>query len=73
MDYVKLVNIDLSKFDDPVGRKELAKDLFEAATGHGFMTLTNYGISDETYERQMRIANAVLTLPPEEKAPYEGW
>lgn len=72
MDYVKLVNLDLSKFDDPVGRQELADSLYEAATGYGFLTLTNHGISDEVYQRQMQIANAVMTLPPEEKAPYEG-
>ena len=72
MDYVKLVNLDLSKFDDPVGRQELAKDLYEAATGYGFLTVTNHGISDETYMRQMQLANATMTLPPEEKAPYEG-
>lgn len=72
MDYVDLVNIDLAKFDDPEGRKQLAKDLYEAATGYGFLTLTNHGISDETYQRQMRIANAAMTLKPDEKAPYEG-
>lgn len=72
MDYVDLVNIDLAKFDDPAGRKQLAKDLYEAATGYGFLTLTNHGISDETYQRQMRIANAAMTLKPDEKAPYEG-
>ena len=54
MDYVKLVNLDLSKFDDPVGRQELARELYEAATGYGFLTLTNHGISDEVYQRQMR-------------------
>ena len=72
VDYVDLVNLDLSKFDDPVGRKELARELYEAATGYGFLTLTNHGISDEIYMRQMRISNAVMTLPPEKKAPYEG-
>ncbi|KAI0896214.1 gibberellin 2-oxidase [Annulohypoxylon nitens] len=71
LDYVKLVNLDLSKFDDPAGREELARELYEAATGYGFLTLTNHGISDEVYERQMQIANAVMTLPPEEKVPYE--
>ncbi|EHY55602.1 hypothetical protein HRR83_007816 [Exophiala dermatitidis] len=71
LEYVKLVNIDLAKFDDPEGRKELARDLYEAATGHGFLTLTNHGISDEVYMRQMTLANAAMTLPPEEKAPYE--
>ncbi|TEA21723.1 hypothetical protein C8034_v004638 [Colletotrichum sidae] len=72
LDYVDLVNLDLSQFDDPAGRKQLAKDLYEAATGYGFLTLTNHGISDETYQRQMRIANAAMTLRPEDKAPYEG-
>jgi isopenicillin N synthase-like dioxygenase len=72
VDYVKLVNLDLSKFDDPVGRQELAKDLYEAATGYGFLTLTNHGITNEMYSRQMQISNAMMTLPPSEKAPYEG-
>lgn len=72
MDYVKLVNLDLSKFDTQAGRQELAKDLYEAATGYGFLTLSNHGISDEVYARQMQIANAMMTLPAEEKAPYEG-
>ncbi|KAJ0311312.1 hypothetical protein COL5a_002271 [Colletotrichum fioriniae] len=71
LDYVDLVNIDLSKFDTPEGLQQLAKDLYEAATGYGFLYLTNHGISNETYERQMRIANAAMTLKPEEKAPYE--
>ncbi|KAH7166401.1 gibberellin 2-oxidase [Dactylonectria macrodidyma] len=71
LDYVDLVNLDLSKFDDPAGRKELAKQMFEAATGYGFLTLTNHGISDETYQRQMRIANSVMTMSPEDKEPYE--
>lgn len=72
MDYVKLVNLDLSKFDDPAGRQELARELYEAATGYGFLTLTNHGISDEIYQKQMQIANGVMTLPQEEKTPYEG-
>ncbi|UQC79546.1 uncharacterized protein CLUP02_05026 [Colletotrichum lupini] len=72
LDYVKLVNLDLSKFDTQIGRQELAKDLYEAATGYGFLTLSNHGISDEVYAHQMQIANAMMTLSAEEKAPYEG-
>lgn len=72
MDYVKLVNLDLAKFDDPEGRKKLAQELYQAATGFGFLTLTNHGISDEVYQRQMQISNAMMALPAEEKAPYEG-
>jgi isopenicillin N synthase-like dioxygenase len=72
VDFVKLVNIDLAKFDDEEGRKEIARDLYNAAVGHGFLTLTNHGISDEVYMHQMQLANAVMTLPPPEKVPYEG-
>ncbi|KAI0003116.1 gibberellin 2-oxidase [Xylariaceae sp. FL0662B] len=72
LDYVKLVNLDLAKFDDPVGRQELARELYEAASGYGFLTLTNHGLSDEVYAKQMQIANAVMSLPPEEKASYEA-
>ncbi|KAL4783650.1 hypothetical protein BJX76DRAFT_368237 [Aspergillus varians] len=71
LDYVKLVNLDLSQFDTAAGRQELASSLFEAATGYGFLTLTNHGIPDEVYQRQMQIANGIMTLPPDEKAPYE--
>ncbi|KAJ5094866.1 clavaminate synthase-like protein [Penicillium angulare] len=71
LDYVDLVNLDLSKFDDPAGREELKNTLYKAATGYGFLTLSNHGISDDTYLRQMRISNAMMTLSPEKKAPYE--
>ncbi|KAF4123090.1 Isopenicillin N synthase [Geosmithia morbida] len=70
VDYVQLVNLDLSKYETPEGRKGLAAQLYEAATGYGFLTLTNHGISDEVYQRQMQISNAVMTLPPEEKKPF---
>lgn len=66
------MNIDLAKYDDPITRKELARDLLTAATHHGFLTISNHGISDELYENQMTVANAVMSLPAEEKLSYEG-
>lgn len=72
LDYVNLVNIDISKFDDPVARKELAKELLEGVTKHGFLTLSNHGIYRALYESQISLAHAVMTLPAEEKAPYEA-
>lgn len=72
MDYIELANLDLSKFDNPVTRKELAQDFFKALTGTGFFTLTNHGISKEDWDQQMDVAHAVMTLSPEEKKPYEG-
>jgi len=68
LDYVDLVDIDLSKFDDPITRKELAKELLEGVVKHGFLTISNHGITQELYESQVSLAHAVMTLPPEEKA-----
>lgn len=72
MDYVELVDLDLGKFDDPTTRKELAKELLQAVTEHGFFTISNHGISQELWDHQMAVANAVMTLPQDKKIPYEG-
>ena len=72
MDYINLIDIDLSKFDDPTTRKELATNLFEAVTEHGFFTISNHGISKALWDNQMDVANAVMRLPQGEKKPYEG-
>jgi isopenicillin N synthase-like dioxygenase len=72
LDYVDLVNIDLSKFDDPITRKELAKELLDGVTKHGFLTISNHGIPQDLCEHQVSVAHAVMTLPPDEKAPYEA-
>lgn len=72
MDYIELVNLDMSKFDDPSTRQELAREMFEGVTKHGFLTLSNHGISQELMESQVDLAHAVMTLTPEEKAPFEA-
>jgi isopenicillin N synthase-like dioxygenase len=72
VEYIQLENLDLSKYDDPITRKELAKEFFTALTGTGFFTITNHGISKEEWDQQMDLAHAVMTLSPEEKKPYEG-
>ncbi|KZF19604.1 gibberellin 2-oxidase [Xylona heveae TC161] len=72
LDYVELVNLDLSKFENPETRKSLAKELLDGVIKHGFLTISNHGISDELCESQVNLAHAVMTLPAEEKAPYEA-
>jgi len=72
VDYIELVNLDMSKYDDPTTREELAKELYEGVTKHGFLTLSNHGISQELMESQVDLAHAIMTLPPEEKAPFEA-
>lgn len=72
LDFVDLVNLDLGKFDDPVTRKDLAKEMLDGVMTHGFLTLSNHGIPEDMYNRQMELANAVMTLSPEDKLPYEA-
>lgn len=72
MDYIQLANLDLSKFDDPEPRKELAQEFFKAFTEEGFVTVTGHGISEETWDMQMDLANAIMTMSPEDKVAYEG-
>ncbi|KAJ0309882.1 hypothetical protein Brms1b_008921 [Colletotrichum noveboracense] len=72
LDFVQLIDLDLSKFEHLETRKELAKDLLQAVTQHGFFTISNHGISTKLWDHQMDVANAVMTLSNEEKRPYEG-
>ncbi|KAI8316297.1 hypothetical protein K4K59_000195 [Colletotrichum sp. SAR11_240] len=72
LDYVELIDLDLSKFEHLETRKELAKNLLQAVTQHGFFTISNHGISTKLWDHQMDVANAVMTLSNGEKRPYEG-
>ncbi|KAF4813097.1 Gibberellin 20 oxidase 5 [Colletotrichum siamense] len=72
LDYVELIDLDLSKFEHLETKKELAKDLLQAVALHGFFTISNHGISTKLWDHQMDVANAVMTLSNEEKRPYEG-
>ncbi|KXH52182.1 hypothetical protein CNYM01_00513 [Colletotrichum nymphaeae SA-01] len=71
LDYVDLVNLDLSKFDEINHRQQLAASLLKGVTRHGFLTITNHGIPETLYSSQVDLAHALLTLPPEEKWPFE--
>lgn len=72
MDYIDLINIDLSKFDDPEKCKELEKEFFTAFTQDGFVTISGHGISKEVWDTQMDLANTTMTMNPAAKVPYEG-
>lgn len=72
VDYIDLVNLDLSKFENPETRKELAREFFTAFTQDGFATVTGHGISKEVWDTQMDLANATMTMDPAAKVPYEG-
>ncbi|KAJ9151371.1 Clavaminate synthase-like protein [Pleurostoma richardsiae] len=71
LDYIELANLDLSKFDDPESRKQLALEFYKAFTEEGFVTISGHGISKETWDMQMDLANATMTMSPQDKVPYE--
>ncbi|KAM0810378.1 putative Fe2OG dioxygenase domain-containing protein [Seiridium cardinale] len=71
LDYIELMDLDLSKVDDLNARKDLAHDFLKAFTEEGFATISGHGISKETWDQQMDLANAVMTMSPEDKVSYE--
>ncbi|WRT68701.1 uncharacterized protein IL334_005681 [Kwoniella shivajii] len=70
LDWADLPTIDLSKFDDPEGRKELAQTLIEAIRTKGFFYVVNYGIEQSKVDRQFALGAKFYDLPLEEKSKY---
>ncbi|KAL7417258.1 hypothetical protein BDY24DRAFT_412007 [Mrakia frigida] len=68
--YADLVNIDLSKFDEPGGKEELARQLKDGVHSVGFFYVTNFGISQERVDKQFAIGKEFFDLPFEEKEPF---
>jgi isopenicillin N synthase-like dioxygenase len=67
LDWAPLTTIDLSRFDEPGGKQELAAQLYDAVTRVGFWTVINAGIDDEKVLRQFSIGNTFFKQPLEEK------
>ncbi|KAJ6145479.1 hypothetical protein N7470_009374 [Penicillium chermesinum] len=70
LDWAPLVEIDLSRFDEPGGKQELAKQLYDAVTRVGFWVVVGHGISDERVLRQFSLGNAFFKEPLEEKRSF---
>jgi len=67
LEWAPLVKIDLSRFDEPGGKQELAKQLYDAVTRVGFWVVVNTGIDDERVLNQFSIGNTFFKEPLEEK------
>ncbi|KAI1382854.1 Clavaminate synthase-like protein [Hypoxylon trugodes] len=67
LEYAELPKIDLSIFDQPGGKQELARQLYDAVTKVGFWSVVNTGIDDERVLRQFSFGNAFFKEPLEEK------
>ena len=65
-----MVTIDLSLYDTPEGKKQLADTLISALRDKGFFYVKNFGISQERVNRQFAIGNKFYELPLEEKQKY---
>src|SRR5882757_9073692 len=70
LEWAPLTTIDLSRFDEPGGKQELAEQLYDAATRVGFWTVINSGISDIKVLRQFSIGNTFFKEPLEEKRTF---
>ncbi|KAF6820866.1 flavonol synthase [Colletotrichum musicola] len=60
--------IDIGKFDQPGGKKQLAEELRQAVHETGFFSLTNTGFMPEEVQRQYDIGQGFFNLAVEDKA-----
>ncbi|CAG8938095.1 unnamed protein product [Penicillium salamii] len=72
LDWADLVSLDLSKFDQPGGKEDLASEFIHAIQDVGFFYITNHGLTREQIDQQFAIAKSTLLLPPEEKLKYRA-
>jgi hypothetical protein len=70
LDYAPLIAIDLSRFDEPGGKQELAAQLYDAITRVGFWAVTNTGIDDDRVLRQFSIGNTFFKEGLDEKRRF---
>ncbi|KAI1204515.1 Clavaminate synthase-like protein [Annulohypoxylon truncatum] len=70
LEWAELPKIDLSLFDNPDGKQELAQQLYDAVTRVGFWSVVNTGIDDERVLRQFSIGNTFFKQPIEEKRRF---
>ncbi|KAH8171456.1 2OG-Fe(II) oxygenase superfamily protein [Sarocladium implicatum] len=72
LDWAKLVTLDLSKFDQPGGKQELATQFTKAIEDVGFFYVTGHGLTKEQVDTQFSLAKSVLGQTNEQKQPYRA-
>ena len=68
--WAPLTKIDLSKFDQPGGKQQLAADITDAINRVGFWTVINSGIDDSRVLKQFSIGNTFFKEPLDEKRRF---
>lgn len=71
LEWADLVTLDLSKFDSPDGKKQLAAQLKDAIHRIGFFYIINYGLSKEEVNEQFGLSARIFQLPEDEKKKYQ--
>lgn len=66
------MTLDLSQFDKPGGKEELAAQLTYAAQNVGFFYVKNFGISQEEVDEQFALGREFYDLPLSEKLQYHS-
>ncbi len=64
------MTVDLSLYNTPEGKKQLAQTLIDAVREKGFFYVKNFGISQESVDRQFALGKQYYELPLEEKSKY---
>ncbi|EED23469.1 1-aminocyclopropane-1-carboxylate oxidase, putative [Talaromyces stipitatus ATCC 10500] len=72
LDWADLVTLNLSKFDRPGGKQELATQFRKAMEDIGSFYVKNHGLSDADIDTQFALAKSILSLSNEEKQPYRA-
>ncbi|KAK5720156.1 hypothetical protein LTR15_007429 [Elasticomyces elasticus] len=72
LDWADLISLDLSKFDAPGGKQQLANQLQEAVHKVGFFYITNFGLNQAQIDEQFAIGKELFKLPTEEKLKYRA-
>lgn len=70
LDYADLVTLDLSLFDTPSGKEQLANQLKTAISTVGFFYVTNFGLPPEKVDEQFAIASSLFSMPSSSKMKY---
>ncbi|KAG6861806.1 hypothetical protein C0995_011686 [Termitomyces sp. Mi166 len=67
LDWASLAIIDLSKFETPGGKEQLAQDLRNVLTKWGFWVVTGHDIEEKEVDMQLAIGNTFFKQSLEEK------
>lgn len=70
LDLADLITIDLAKFDQPGGKRDLAAQLKHAISTVGFFYVTNFGVGEDEVDEQFAVAKRLFDMPAAEKQAH---